>query len=134
MSDQHLTDDLDDEELTFEIVKPLGGIISVRFNGDEMLRLRGEVQRRNTTVSGLIKEATLTHIAYANQSRHPAPTVQSPDGDSLTAVWWRSNHALLSGHQSPNTCAMKVDQKSLLGGEPPTQGLMGRRVGTGASS
>ena len=107
MSDQRLTDTDDDEELTFEVVKPLGGVISVRFNGDEMLQLREEVRRRNTTVSGLIKEATLTHIAAANFLRRAAPTMQSEGAALLTGLWWTSNHSLSLPPDPLNTCVLE---------------------------
>ena len=107
MSDRRLTDAGDDEELTFEVVKPLGGVISVRFNGDEMLQLREEVRRRNTTVSGLIKEATLTHIAAANFLRQAAPTMQSEGAALLTGLWWTSNHSLSLPPGPLNTCVLE---------------------------
>lgn len=131
MSDRHLTEAVEDEELAFEVVKPLGGVISVRFNGEEMLRLREEVRLRNTTVSGLIKEATLTHIAYAALIRRAAFTMQSPDRASLSAVWLTTSHRRSSAEQSENTSSV-MDLKSLGIDEPTTEGLMRRGGGVAA--
>ena len=86
MSD-HTTDIADDDELAFEVVKPLGGVISVRFNGEEMRRLREEVRQSDTTVSALIKQATLTHIAQRNLERGAGLAIQSADADSLRTLW-----------------------------------------------
>ena len=129
MSDQRLTDTDDDEELTFEVVKPLGGVISVRFNGDEMLQLREEVRRRNTTVSGLIKEATLTHIAVADLLRQAAPTVQSGDGELLTALWWTSNHSLSLPPDPLNTCVLESSEGMSVD-EPAVDWFSGTRFST----
>ena len=133
MSDQHQTEAAETEELAFEVVKPLGGVISVRFNGEEMLQLREEVRRRNTTVSGLIKEATLTHIAYADLIRRAASTMQSPNTALLNAVWLTSSHRRSSAQQSENTYSV-TDPKSLGIGEPTTEGLVRRRGSVAAGS
>lgn len=87
MSDDHTTDIADDDELTFEVVKPLGGVISVRFNGAEMRRLREAVRQSDTTVSALIKQATLTHIAQRNRERGAGLTIQSKDADGSCTLW-----------------------------------------------
>ena len=86
MSD-HTTDIADDDELAFEVVKPLGGVISVRFNGEEMRRLREEVRQSDTTVSALIKQATLTHIAQRDRERGAGLAIQSADADGWRTLW-----------------------------------------------
>ena len=87
MNEDHATDIADDDELTFEVVKPLGGVISVRFNGEEMRRLREEVRQSDTTVSALIKQATLTHIAQRKLERGDGVTIQSADADGSCTLW-----------------------------------------------
>lgn len=78
---------LEDDELVFEVVKPLGGVVSVRFNGDEMRRLRAEVRKSGATVSSLIKQATLGHIARMDHERRVEAAMQSPAAEDLWAVW-----------------------------------------------
>ena len=90
MSD-HTTDIADDDELAFEVVKPLGGVISVRFNGEEMRRLREEVRQSDTTVSALIKQATLTHIAQRKLERGDGVTIQATGAEHLSTTWLLGN-------------------------------------------
>ena len=94
MSDDRTTDIADDDELTFEVVKPLGGVISVRFNGEEMRQLREEIRRSDTTMSALIKQATLTHIAQRNLERGGGLAIQSAPlagAEHLSTTWLLSN-------------------------------------------
>ena len=87
MNDEDATDFGEVEELTFEVVKPLGGVVSVRFNGQEMQQLREEVRRSGATVSALIKQATLAHIARMNYVRDMGIAFQSPLPAELWTVW-----------------------------------------------
>lgn len=94
MSEDRTTDTADDDELTFEVVKPLGGVISVRFNGEEMRQLREEIRRSDTTMSALIKQATLTHIAQRNLERGVGLAIQSArlaGTEHLSTTWLLSN-------------------------------------------
>ena len=98
MSEDRTTDTADDDELTFEVVKPLGGVISVRFNGEEMRQLREEIRRSDTTMSALIKQATLTHIAQRNLERGVGLAIQSArlaGAEHLSTTWLLSNFRIV---------------------------------------
>ena len=60
---------LDEEEVAVDVRKPIGGVVSVRFNGDEMRVLRSEVNRTHERISSFIKEAVFAHIASRRHER-----------------------------------------------------------------
>lgn len=62
---------LDEEEVVVDVRRPIGGVVSVRFNGDEMRVLRSEVNRTNERISSFIKEAVFAHIALRRHERGP---------------------------------------------------------------
>lgn len=63
---------LDEEEIEVEVRKPVGGVVSVRFTGEEMPTLLRAVEETGGTVTSFIREAVLAHIAerQAGHGRH----------------------------------------------------------------
>ena len=60
---------LDEEEIEVEVRKPAGGVVSVRFTGEEMRALLREVEEMGGTVTSFIREAVLARVA---SGQHPA--------------------------------------------------------------
>ena len=69
MSEKDFGSILDEEEIAVDVRKPVGGVVSVRFNGHEMRVLRSEVNRTNEKISSFIKRAVFTYIASRRQER-----------------------------------------------------------------
>ena len=72
MSEDDFGSILDEEEVSIDVRRPVGGVVSVRFNGEEMRRLRSEVNRTDEKVSSFIKKAVFMYIASRRGRRdHP---------------------------------------------------------------
>ena len=60
---------LDEDEVTVEVRHPVGAIVSVRFEGEEMRELRDEVNLADDQVSSFIKKAVRAYIADRRDAR-----------------------------------------------------------------
>ena len=54
---------LDEEEIEVEVRKPVGGVVSVRFTGEEMPTLLRAAEETSETATGFIREAVLARVA-----------------------------------------------------------------------
>lgn len=54
---------LDEEEIEVGVRKPVGGVVSVRFTGEEMPALLRAAEETGGTVTGFIREAVLARVA-----------------------------------------------------------------------
>ena len=54
---------LDEEEIEVDVRKPVGGVVSVRFTGEEMPALLRAAEETGGTVTGFIREAVLARVA-----------------------------------------------------------------------
>ena len=86
--DYDLDMEFEDEPIDVERPERAGGVISVRFNPDEMWELREETRVTGERVGTLIRESTLAVIRSRRADRQlTTPTLQSP-GAELEAFWW----------------------------------------------
>ena len=54
---------LNEEEVEVEVRKPVGGVVSVRFTGEEMWALLRATEETGGTVTGFIRKAVLARVA-----------------------------------------------------------------------
>ena len=120
MADEHRGGILDEEEVAVEVRRPVGGIVSVRFNDAEMRELRTEVNLAQEKVSSFIKQAVRSHIAQRRAERDflfSVPlstghlvqaglitagfTAVSGSGSDRAKVSWRARVPAMAGHTLP---------------------------------
>ena len=58
---------LDEEEIEVEVRKPVGGVVSVRFTGEEMRALLRAAEETGGTVTGFIREAALARATASSE-------------------------------------------------------------------
>lgn len=73
---------LDEEEVEVEVRKPVGGVVSVRFTGEEMPALLRAAEETGGTVTGFIREAVLARVAGRQTAVHWHHTLIAPSGRS----------------------------------------------------
>ena len=118
MADEDYGSILDEEEVTVEVRRPVGGIVSVRFNGEEMRELRSEVNLDGGKVSSFIKRAVWALITQRRAEREAALPSIAGNGPIVEAgqVVAGSAPASGSGDGLPVRMSMTADDTDAAGG------------------
>lgn len=119
VTDEEYGSILDEEEVEVEVSRPVGGIVSVRFNGGEMRELRSEVNLAGGKVSSFIKQAVWAYIAQQRSEREAALPAIAGNGPSALGgqVITGSAPATGSGDPHPARVSMKpIDPGAEAGG------------------
>ena len=85
--DSDLDAEFEEEPIEVQTRRPAGGVISVRFNPEEMRLLRDEMRHTGEKASTLVRTSTLAAIQTRRLFRDLEVSIQSPGLASLHANW-----------------------------------------------
>ena len=108
VTDEEYGSILDEEEVEVDVRRPVGGIVSVRFNGGEMQELRSEVNLAGGKVSSFIKQAVWAYIAQQRSEREAAPPSIAGNGPTTLGGHVIAGSAPSTGSGDPHPARVSM--------------------------